>query len=240
VTTTADRFLPIFSSAFAAGILAPVFAHGFFPLYPTLPWSQLIDFFTPVVLIPLYWLLFAGASAAPPSRNEAVAFMVGVSVWALGHGMHLAANSIGYAMRKLPPSYAAELAHLYDEVLGHYFWHGGVVALSASITLRSVAQAHDEDRPGRAERGGAVRILAALLYGLTYFLLIIEGGTAPLGLPFAALFVIASLARWRATIARRPILSFFFVAHLFALVLFAVWAAMHQGLPQFSEVGIID
>jgi hypothetical protein len=227
-----DRLLLLFAIAFTVCILAPVFTRGFFPLYPMLPWSSLVDFFTPVILIPLYWLLFASAGA--PSGRETLVFLAIASLWVLGHGVHLAANSIGYAMRSLPHSYATDLAHLYDEVLGHCFWHGGVIGLSALITLRSA----------RAEAGVrarvALRVIGALLYGLTYFLVIVEGGTAPIGIPFAAAFVIVSLARSRAALTRSPILGFFFVAHLFASVLFAVWAILHSGLPQFSEVGIID
>ena len=44
----------------------------------------------------------------------------------------------------------------------------------------------------------------------------------------------------RANLARRPVFGFFFVAHLFASTLFLVWAILYPGLPQFSEVGIID
>ena len=228
----ADALLLIFGIAFTVCILAPVFTHGFFPLYPTLPWSPLVDFFTPIILIPLYWLLFA--SAGPASARETVVFLVIAALWVLGHGVHLAANSIGYAMRPLPPSYAADLAHLYDEILGHYFWHGGIVGLSALITLKSARV--DTAAGARV----ASRIIGALLYGFTYFLVIVEGGTAPLGIPFAAAFVIVSLARSRTTLARRPIHAFFFVAYLFASILFVVWALLHPGLPQFSEVGIID
>jgi len=69
--------------------------------------------------------------------------------------------------------------------------------------------------------------------------MVVEGQTAPLGVPFAVLVSLFGLARDRPRPRRQPLLSFFVFAHLFAALLFAVWGAYWGGLPEFSQVGLI-
>lgn len=82
--------------------------------------------------------------------------------------------------------------------------------------------------------------IAGVIYGFTYFAIILEGGTAPLGLPFAILAVSFVLIFARKKLRQEPLIFFFLIAYLVAIALFTGWAIYWGGLPQFSEVGIIE
>ncbi len=60
-----------------------------------------------------------------------------------------------------------------------------------------------------------------------------------MGLPFAVIITLLTLIRGRQKLARQPILAFFFIACLVAVVLFAGWGLYWRGFPQFSAVGLI-
>lgn len=80
-----------------------------FPLYPLMSYQDGFDLLTPLVLIPIYWLLFKYATSQPPGLIENIAFL-GLSVlWVEGHGMHLAANSISNLFPLFPISRARAL-----------------------------------------------------------------------------------------------------------------------------------
>jgi hypothetical protein len=81
--------------------------------------------------------------------------------------------------------------------------------------------------------------VAGAIYGATFFGVIVEAGTAPLGIPFAVLVGIFGLAAGRQQRKSQPLLLFFMVSALVSLALFAAWAIYWGGLPQFSEVGLI-
>ena len=74
----------------------------------------------------------------------------------------------------------------------------------------------------------------------TYFLIIVEGGTAVIGIPFALMVVVAGLIWGRVRIGRQPLTTFFVLSYGLAILLFAIWAIRWGGLPEFSEVGIIS
>ena len=81
-------------------------------------------------------------------------------------------------------------------------------------------------------------IVAALIYGIVYFIIVIEAGTVPLGLPFAIILSIVGLMR-RKDLRQQPITLFFVAAHGLALILFVIWFVRWGGFPQFSELGLI-
>jgi hypothetical protein len=58
--------------------------------------------------------------------------------------------------------------------------------------------------------------------------------------PYALLVVIFTLVWGRTKLRRQPLLAFFFVTCLVATLLFLGWGLYWGGLPQFSEVGIIE
>ena len=117
-----SRLLVGFSVAFAALIILPAFLGQPFFLYPLMKRGDALDLLTPIVLIPLYYLLYLRSDARPLSVRETVLFLALAALWVEGQGMHLAANSIGHHFGDLQ-SDAAKLSHAYDEHISHYMWH---------------------------------------------------------------------------------------------------------------------
>ena len=71
-----------------------VFLRIKFPLYPLVSYQDVFDILTPLVLIPVYWLLFRQSAGNESSLGEEIAFMVLAAVWVEGQGIHLSSNSI--------------------------------------------------------------------------------------------------------------------------------------------------
>jgi len=158
-----------------------------------------------------------------------------VAFWVIGQGMHLAANSIGHLLKGMEGSDVYNLTYFYDEVLSHYLWHFGIVGLSALIIFR---QWRNPFTKGQAVSW--LTYLAAIIHGFTLFVIFVEGGTVLLGVPFVVLVLQLFLYWWWRRFIHQPLLEFFFISCLVAAVLFMVWGIWWSGLPQFSEVGIID
>jgi hypothetical protein len=197
--------------------------------------ADIFDLLTPLVLIPLYWLLFRLDGKNTPTVGENICFMVFAAFWVLGQGMHLSANSIGHLLQGMEGTDIYDLSHFYDEVLSHYLWHFGVVGLSAILIYR---QRRNPLVEGKTSPW--ILVLAGIIYGFTFFALVIEGGTAPLGVTFTVLISFFLLIYGRKTLTKQPVIYFFLVAYLLALVLFAGWGIYYQGFPEFSDVGLID
>ena len=149
--------------------------------------------------------------------------------------MHLSANSIGHFLKDMAGSDIYNLGNFYDEVLSHYLWHFGIVGLSALIIFRQWRNPFTE---GQAVSW--LTIIAGVIHGFTFFVIVIEGATAPLGVPFAVLVTLFGLIWGRKRFIRQPLLLFFFITGAVATLLFAGWGIYWHGLPEFSEVGIID
>jgi hypothetical protein len=79
-------------------------------------------------------------------------FAGGSWLYATGHGIHLAANSIG----NVAPG---ETAHLWDEQVGHWTWYAGVAVVAATLASTLV------DRP---VPGNPLAWLLALAVGATW------------------------------------------------------------------------
>jgi hypothetical protein len=230
-----SRLTLVFSILFAVFIVSPALFNKQFGPYPLMKTGDVIDVFTPLVLIPLYWAMFQVRREATSTPRETVVFLILAAFWAAGQGMHLSANSIGHLLEGAQESDVYTLTHFYDEVLSHYLWHIGLVGLAALLVYRQW------QHPFTGEGSGlGLAVLAGLIYGVIYFMAIIEAATAPLGIPFAILVVVFTLVWGRKKLRQQPLLVFFFVACLVATLLFAAWAIYWGGLPQFSQVGIID
>ena len=220
-----------FALAFASFIILPGLLGIPFPPYPLMHWADLLDLFTPLVLIPLYWMLFRELTGENKAPNAVIAFLLLAALWIEGQGMHLSANSISNLLGSGSSS-VHDLVHFYDEVLSHYLWHLAIIGLSVLLLLRVGVPAE-----GMAIQWGLIAP-SAVLYGFTYFVAIIEGGTVPLGLPAAALLVLW-LALSRRQQARTHNLSGFFLAgYGLALALFLVWFLVWGYFPEPSAVGI--
>ena len=212
-----------------------------FPLFPLMSYQDALDILTPLVLIPVYWLLFRSSAREGAGRAEEIAFMALAAFWVLGQGMHLSANSINNLAEGLAKKGGVDitgtsiyqLTYFYDEHLSHYLWHLGVLGLAALLIYR------EWRRPVGAVTTWWAAILGGLLYGFTYFCIFLEGQTVPLGLPFAAILSLLTLLWGRKRLAQQPVLAFFFLACLLAFILFAGWGLYWGGFPQFTDVGLI-
>ncbi len=226
--------VPVFSVAFAIFVLGPPFLGYTFGPYPLMDVADVFDLFTPLVVLPLYWLLFRLEGDKPASLVENLAFMVLAGLWVLGQSMHLTANSIGHLTETMPSTDVYNLTYFYDERLGHYLWHLGVIGLSALLIYRQWKNPLTERRIFTWGN-----VLAGILYGFTFFAMVNEGGTVPVGLPFAVLAVIFILVWGRRRLNQQPLLFWFLTAYSLAILLFAIWGIWHQGFPGFFEVGIV-
>lgn len=230
---TRPSLILVFSLAFSFFILAPPFLGSPFPAYDLMHWADVLDVVTPLVVIPLYWLLFTDSGRLGRGLRPTLAFVALAALWIEGQGMHLSANSIANLLGAGSAD-LHDLVHTYDEVLSHYLWHVGIVGLSVLLLA-----APGEGGPAATPVRWALVAPAAVLYGFTYFAAVIEGGTVPVGLPGAALIVLAlSLAR-RGRRRSENLGAFFFAGYAVALALFAIWFVWQAGFPQFSDVGII-
>jgi hypothetical protein len=123
------------------------------------------------LLVP--WLVLVPAAltlrAAQPVTRTWVVFGVGVVAYVSGHGIHLAANSVGNAD-------PGPTAHLWDEVVGHHLWYLGVALVVAALA---------DTMTGRPPPG-AVGCLLAVAAGLTWASNAVGGGTVVMSLALAA------------------------------------------------------
>ena len=149
-----SKLILLFAGCFAAFLmLPPVLGMPFLP-YPPISVADVLDLFTPLILIPLYWLLLIRAGVRPLSLGQILVFLVLAALWVEGQGMHLAANSIHHFVTD--DSTAGAVANFYDEVLGHYLWHVAAMGLTAMAPVAG-ARGYGSHWPGTANRsGGAV------------------------------------------------------------------------------------
>jgi hypothetical protein len=206
----AGRALVVFALAVAVFHHLPTFAGD--------TAGDWVDLFTPFAVI--------GAAALVLGRGlpalVLVVAIVGGILYVDGHGIHLAANSIGHEDLS---GDAEDVTHFWDEEWGHFEWHLGLFVLIGSFCLAERA------RPVQIGRGYAM--VAALLLGATFFTSTVEGGTWWLELVATAVFV-----PW-ALLTRRPLLGTCAGAFALCALLIGIWAAWHGGVPQFSEVDLL-
>lgn len=229
-----NRLILVFSVAFAVFFMGPPVLSTQFGLYPLMKLADVFDLLTPLILIPLYWLLYQVGQGKRPGLREGMVFMVLAALWVQGQSMHLAANSIGHLLKEMTGSDAYILTYFYDETLGHILWHSGVMGLSALLLIRQWRN------PFSGERASLGLLLpAGIIHGLTFFVIVIEGGTAFLGIPFALIVILVGLVWGRDKLREQPLLLFFLVSYVVAMLFFAGWGIYWGGLPEFSELGLI-
>jgi hypothetical protein len=198
--------------------------------------ADVFDILTPLVLLPLYWLLFRIGQPKPVIMTGMVIFFILAAFWAQGQGMRLSANSIDNLLGKqgVHTGDIYALTHFYDEVLSHYLRDIGVVGLSAFLIIRSWRNPFTEER-------GVLwsPISAGIIYGFTFFLVVIESGTVPLGMTFAVLATAFGLIWGRKGMRQKPVATFFFISYMVAALFFIGWGIYWRGFPQFTEVGLL-
>lgn len=149
-----------------------------------------LDLLTPWAVVgAAAWVLVrcrASTVGAPPDRLAWGLLAVGGLAFAEGKGLHLAANSVG---NTAPTGAAAEVAHLWDEGVGHWVWYLGLLLVVAAVT-RAVL-----DGRGVGARTSVAGVVLALLTGISLANTWIEGRTPWLGLAAAAAFTAWGLRR---------------------------------------------
>jgi uncharacterized membrane protein (UPF0136 family) len=183
--------------------------------------QELVDLFTPVVVLPLAWLVLTAAGRV--SRTTTLVFVAIAALWAGAQGIHLAANAIGDAFTAGPAreafyaTTAGDLDHFLDEVLSHWAWHLAWVALSVLMLLVAGGSA------GGARWGRSTSTLAGAIQGVVFFFVTTEGGTVALGIP-ASLLLLAWAGGERLLGSRHPVVVFLVASSLVTLLAYLIWA----------------
>ena len=147
-----------------------------------------VDLLTPFAILGCAAMVLVRAEA---SRGQWALFGIGGITFTLGHGLHLAANSVSNVADTVVAK--ATIVHLWDEVVSHYPWYTGLFLVMAAMAWALRAQEF---------RVGAVDVVVALLVAVTLVNNYIEGGTPWLGLVFLAVGMVFGFL-WRpAAVAR--------------------------------------
>ena len=173
-------------------------------------WADWVDLFLPYALIGTAAAVLVAARARPTAW---AVFGAGAVVYAQGHGIHLAANSIGNELGHAP------VITLWDEHVGHYLWYLGLALLVASLVI-------------------GVRLLdvrpwgwgLALLVALTLTTNAIEGQSVPLSAALALAFVVRG---------RHLVVRWLYAFHLTMLIAWVAywWATEGRWSPEFTQLG---
>jgi predicted membrane channel-forming protein YqfA (hemolysin III family) len=200
--------------------------------YPLLSTGDLLDFVTPLVLLPLSGVVFLAAAPSPTSRLEVMGLVALSILWVQGQAMHLAANAIGHYVVDTGTDLGVLVAFL-DEDLSHLMWHGAVIGLAGMTMYRSAgAPPHI-----LASGAGTAVAIGGGLFGFTYFLMVVEGRTWPFGLSAAVLAAIFGWVLSEGRPLQRPALGLYLVGAVVALGLSVVWGAINDWqLVEFSTV----
>lgn len=225
-----SRLILIFSVCFSVLLISPAFLKSDFPIFMLLRLGDVTDLATPIILLPLYWTLFQ-LRLNNASMKEISLFLIFAALLAQGQGMHLSANSIDNILTE-KTSDIYMLTHFFDEVLSHYIWFFGTIGLTSILLYRQFKN------PFANQSKITLEVIAALFYGITNFISVIEAQLTPVGIPYSILVVFFGFMN-RKKLKQQPLLLFFFLAHLLSLILFAAWGFYFKGFPEFSSLGLI-
>ena len=220
--------------SFAALNLASVYLKAPF-LRPGVTVGDLIEVATPLILVFLFALAArAVTSGARIGAGARMLLILGGFALVLGHGMHVAANSIDDAIARARIQDPGGLVDWWDEHVSHFTIDLAKVALCLGLTALERRATSEGVRYSRGN--GGLFLLGAVAYGFIYFAAGIEGQTVMLLLPFSTAYLVWSLLRRRPF---PPVRRFYTLAALVSILLFAVWGIWHSGFPEFSTVGLI-
>jgi hypothetical protein len=187
--------------------------------------SDWIDLLTPFAVLGCGAMVLSVAGAG---RGPRLVCSGGGVAFAMGHGLHVGANSIS----NVDDTVVAEAAivHLWDEVVSHYISCSGLY-----LVLVAVAWALHAHPLRLRVAGGVVAVAVTVSLVTTY----IEGDVAWLGLALLASGVAAGL-RWERSLGTR--LAMFIGGS--GLLMLAAWGLYWYAtdgtiFPEFSDVGWI-
>jgi hypothetical protein len=230
------------------------FTFAFFGIMPALVpgmWKSPItkgdalDFLTPLAVMSVALILFHKMKTRWLNEGHSrgiktaamISFAAGVIFYVEGHGVHLPSNSLARLMEPKTAIYKA--AYLYDEILSHYIWDGGVILISAGLIILASRISF----PPLSIANYLFIGLGAASYGFTFTCNGIEGQTFPLTFPAAVIGMTVALVLYlknKKTGRPNPVLLFFLFGYLIGVILFAYWGISHPGFPEFSAIGWID
>ena len=209
-------------------------------------WGDGIEIAGVFVVLGLYaWSAAALAkSGLPRSRALPFLFLLAFTSYALGHGMHVAANSLHDMMAATGARDVGGLAHFWDEWMGHV-----PVDLARILFVVAFVRMEREGWTGGTSttpEGGSLpgphRVLpiaGAAAYGFIYFATAVEGQTVFLALPFCIALAIYGAAARSTPPSHAPVRAFFVAAAFVSLLLFAIWGVWQRGFPEFTRAGIL-
>jgi hypothetical protein len=186
--------------------------------------GDFVDLVTPFAVVGTAAVVLASLRA--PAAAVVLALVAGV-LYVDGHGIHLAANSIGH---EALTGDAEDVTHFWDETFGHIEWHLGWMLLVAAV---AAAEALAGASRGLRPRSYPLAAATIAVLGFTLFTSTVEGGTWWLAVAATVVLVV-----W-AVRAPRPLLAISAGAFVLSSLLMAGWAVWQGGMPQFSEVGWI-
>ncbi|MCU0282970.1 MAG: hypothetical protein MUD13_03595 [Candidatus Nanopelagicales bacterium] len=227
-TTTAPIHVRGWLGWFALAVIIGMQAGTIFKPLGTLGETRVadwVDVLTPYAVLGAAAMVLLRAGADRPAW---ILYWVGAITFTLGHGMHLAANSVSNVADERVAK--ADIVHLWDEVVSHWPWYLGLflVMVAMAWALRGVAL-----------RVGARDLVVAALVTITLVNNYIEGGTPWLGLVLLAVLLVTGL-RWRPA----PVARLLLLVGGLGLLLLVGWGAYwliadNAVFPQFSELGWI-
>jgi len=192
----------------------------------------------------------AASRPGGPAGGATLLFLLATVTYALGTGVHLAANSIHDMLEATGGRDPWLLAYFWDETASHYMVDAARVGFAVSL-LRlesrgssSVASTGVGSGPAAGGALGAAAWttlgIGAIAYGFIYFATAVEGQTVPLALPSSMAFAAWGFARSRRSGGQAaPARSFFTVAAIVSVALFAIWGIWQGGFPEFTKTGLI-
>ncbi|HET9252421.1 MAG TPA: hypothetical protein VFP58_09905 [Candidatus Eisenbacteria bacterium] len=213
-------------------------------------WGDVIEIAGVFLVLGLYaWV--AAALVSPPwgARGStgpvSVLFLLAFTSYALGHGIHVAANSIHDTMLATDARDAWGLATFWDEWMGHVPVDLARILFVMALLLlerKRAAEWRAAAPDAAASMPGSLRVLhiaGALTYGFIYFATAVEGQTVLLALPFCAALAVHGFAARSVPPASAPVRTFFTAAALVSLLLFAIWGVWQRGFPEFTRAGVL-
>jgi hypothetical protein len=235
-TSNLPTWLFLFAFAYAFMHVVPAFlTHD---IKNHLTTGDLLNFFTPFVVIPVVWKLYfiirANLQAVSDRTIKLAVIIILFSsiLYINGQGMNLSANAIARHLVGMEQTPLYWLDYFFDERMGHIFWHLGILGISVGFLLIA---ANLQTIPI-----SWLTLAGAPFYSFAYFTDAVEGQTVVLLFPSAMLIlggIVLHLKKQPNSLKQNPVMLFFLVGYVIAVTLFLIWWVWQGGFPQFSELG---
>jgi len=200
--------------------------------------GDLLNFFTPFVVIPVVWKIYfilrqnLRAVSEQKIRAAWILLLFSSILYVNGQGMNLSANAIARHLDDMKDTPIFWLDYFFDETMGHIFWHSSMIGISLGF-LFLAAKLKPVTTRWQTFAGAAC-------YSFAYFTDAVEGQTVPLLFPSAVLILVWILFYQKKptrSFTENPVMLFFLFGYAMAVMLFLIWWIWQGSFPQFSELG---